>query len=127
MKKFHVTVTRTDEYIIEVDENIYNEEWKEAFGNFFWPIEHLKSIAEHLAIHQARNRNYSFIEGYGDVTRNGKLPLSNDYDEKGDLLPEDKRRKPSPGLNIVIIDEDNEFETEVEEITEPATPQKQEL
>lgn len=27
MKKFKCTVTRTDEYEIEIDENIINEEW----------------------------------------------------------------------------------------------------
>lgn len=59
-----------------------------------------------------------FIEGYGYVTRDGKLPYSHeDFDKNGNWLPEAERRQPTPGINIKIISEDNECDVDVEEIT----------
>lgn len=118
MKKFTVVVTRTDEYEIEVDETIYNDAWRADFKKSFWPISSPRDIARNLASYQARfGSSESFIEGYGYVTRDGKLPYSrSDFDKKGELLPEDKRRKAAPGLNIIIIDEDNDITVDITEI-----------
>lgn len=117
MKRFHVTVTRTDEYIIEVDEAIYNEEWKKDFEEHFFNVRTLEDVASHLAQYQARFSDHDFIEGFGYVKRDGKLPFSlADYDGYGDLLPRSKRRRPVPGLNIIIKSEDNQIEIDVEEI-----------
>ena len=106
MKKFKCTVTRVDEYIIELDENVLNEEWMEHFRSYMCPYYELSQHAENLANFQARFGN-SFIEGYGYVKRNGR--------ELG-LLEEKEDRKPAPGINIVIVDEDNVCEVETEEI-----------
>ena len=62
--------------------------------------------------------NKDFIEGYGYVTRDGELPYSHeDFDKNGNWLPEVERRRPTPGINIKIISEDNECDVDVEEIT----------
>lgn len=73
MKKFKCTVTRVDEYEIEIDEEIINEEWLAAFRDFMYPFEDLEEHAEHLAQYEARIGS-GFIEGYGVVKRNGRLP-----------------------------------------------------
>ena len=122
MKKYKVEVTRRDEYIIEIDESIYEDpKWKEAFESVFWEVDDTSEIAEHLAKQQARfgsnGESCSHLEGFGYVTRNGELPFSSiDFDEKGNWLPEDKRRQPVQGLNIVIVDEDSDIECETTEM-----------
>lgn len=39
MKKFKVTVTRTIEYEVEVDENLWGVEQRENFQNTFWDLD----------------------------------------------------------------------------------------
>lgn len=64
MKKYKCTVTRTDEYIIEIDENIINGEWMENFRSYMYGFDTLEEHAEHLAQFQARVGDHDFIEGY---------------------------------------------------------------
>ena len=117
MKKFKCTVTRTDEYEIEIDENIYNEEWMENFRSYMYDFDSLEEHAEHIAQFQARLGEHVFIEGYGYVKRDGNLPYgSEDFDKNGNWLPESERRQPAKGLNIIRISEDNDCDVEVEEI-----------
>ena len=115
MKKFKCTVTRTDEYEIEIDENIINEEWMEHFRSYMYDFDELSEHAEHLAQFQARlGSEQDFIEGYGYVTRDGELPYSHeDFDKNGNWLPEAERRQPTPGINIKIISEDNECDLQI--------------
>lgn len=119
MKKFKCTVTRVDEYKIEIDENIINDEWMEHFRSYMYDYYELSEHAEHLAQFQARIGDQDFIEGYGHVKRNGKLLYSReDYDESGKRLPESECRQPAPGINIKVVSEDNDCEVDVEEVEE---------
>lgn len=118
MRKFRVEVTRTDEYLIEIDETIYgNPEWKDQFERDFWKLdEGLESVAESLAWHRMRNGDeLRFIEGFGPVKVDGKLPFSLEDYENGKLKPEEKREAPAPGLNIIIISENDDYSFEIEE------------
>jgi len=116
MKKFRCVVTRTDEYVIELDETVFTEEYMEEFRGVFYPFYSLDDHAEHLAKMQAIIGDDSFIEGYGHVLRDGKLPFSGaDFDKDGAFLPEEQRRKPAQGINIIIEDED-ECDVEVTEV-----------
>lgn len=131
MKKIRVEVTRTDTYVIEIDEQVYTKEWHDSFKESFYtlpdfyavksdPEEDIESaihegLAINIAMLQARMGDHDFIEGFGYVKRNGELPYGReDFDEKGDWLPEDKRRQPADGLNIIIESEDSEIECEIE-------------
>lgn len=118
MKKFKCTVTRTDEYEIEFDESIYDEEWMEAFRAYMFDFHNLSQHAQYIAQHQARlGSARDFIEGYGYVKRDGDLPLSGkDFDKDGKWLPASKRRQPAPGININILSEDEDCEVDVEEV-----------
>jgi hypothetical protein len=120
MQKFQVTVTRVDTYIVELDENIFNQSWLDKFKTSFYDLQNLKGIAEYLGCHQARfGQKDGFIEGFGYVTRDGYLPyLFKDHDSEGNPLPESEYRKAVDGLNIIIDDEDNDIETEVITIPE---------
>lgn len=102
MKRFKTTVTRTDEYIIEFDESIINEEWMDDFRSCFYGFHTLEEHAEHIAQIRARIGE-GFIEGYGNTMVNGKPPWwsSKDYEK---------------GINIVVKSEDNIREVEVKEI-----------
>lgn len=133
MKKIRVEVKRTDTYVVEIDESIYNEEWYDDFKKHFHdiadhtdvvsdPDENLKNailegIAIDLSQQQARlgsDTSSGFIEGFGYVTRDGEVPFGREDYENGELLPPEKRRKPAPGLNIIIESEDFDIEFEIE-------------
>ena len=107
MKKFKCTVERTDEYIIEIDENIINEEWMEHFRKYFYNFHDLEEHAEHIAQFRARFGEHDFIEGYGIPLVNGKKPWS---------ITDDKYKDYECGINIIIKSEDEQCEVEVEEI-----------
>ena len=104
MKRFKTTVTRTDEYIIEIDENVINEEFMEDFSRYFFDARTLEEHAENIAQYRVRFGE-GFIEGYGRPLQNGNRPIWSHEDEK---LQE--------AINIITVREDNDCEVEVEEI-----------
>lgn len=110
MKKFKVTVTREDEYEIEFDEEVYNDEFIKDFKEVFYNFDSLKEHAKHIAQHMARFQQ-RFIEGYGIPLINGEKPL---------ILDERDEENVAHGLNINIISEDdfNCMDIDVEEVSE---------
>ena len=103
MKRFKCTVTRIDEYIIEFDENKFNEEWIKDFKRHFYDLNSFEEHAEYIAQHKARFGN-SFIECYGAPLVNGEIPWDADKDDL------------EKGINIIIESEDEECEVEVIEL-----------
>lgn len=105
MKKFKVKVERTDEYIIEFNEDIINKEFMESYKEFFSDLETLKEHAENIAQFRARFGE-GFIEGYGNPMVNGRKPFG--------VKEEDVEK----GINIKVISEDNpnDMWIEVEEL-----------
>lgn len=100
IKKFKVEVTRTDEYLVEIDEEIYNKKWRMEFAEVFWPLESTADIAQDLAANQMIH-GQKFWEGYGYVKEKGKLWFPH-HD-----------KKPTEGLNIErISSEDYDFDVE---------------
>lgn len=102
MKRFKTTVTRTDEYIIEIDENILNEQWMEDFREHFYNFHTLEQHAEHIAQIRARTGE-GFIEGYGNTMVNDQAPWWS-------------KKNYEKAINIKIVSEDQDCEVEVEEI-----------
>lgn len=102
MKRFKTTVTRTDEYIVEFDENIIDEEWMKDFRDYFYTFHTYEEHAKHIAQIRARVGD-GFIEGYGNPMVNGKPPWWSlkDYEK---------------GINIIVKSEDLDCEVEAEEI-----------
>lgn len=80
MKKIRVEVKRVDTYVIEIDEQVYNETWHDDFKEYMYdlpdmdgvesdPEENMESaihegLAINLASFQARNGEHVFIEGF---------------------------------------------------------------
>jgi hypothetical protein len=117
MKKFKCTVTRTDEFVIELDENVFTEEYMKEFREVFYPFYDLEDHAGHLAWFQAEHDDHPFIEGYGSVLRDGKLPYNfEDYNSDGSKKSEDELAKPCPGVNIITEDNRQDLDVEVKEI-----------
>jgi len=102
-KRFKCTVERTDEYIIEFDDEIINQEWLDDFSKHFYNFQELEEHAEYIAQIRARTEQ-DFIEGYGVPLVNGKIPhfVDNNSVEKR--------------INIIIVSEDENCEVDVEEI-----------
>ena len=102
-KRFKCTVERTDEYIIEFDDEIINQEWLDEFYESQIRFKELKEHAEHISQLKARSDNI-FMEGYGIPLVNGKsLHFADEHSiEKG--------------INIIIVSEDEMCDVDVEEI-----------
>ena len=105
MKKFKCTVERSDEYIIEFDENIINEEYMNKYRKMFYNFTTFEEHAKNLAQFRSRFPDESFIEGYGCTLINGKDPRWNN--DKSFL---------EKGINIRIISEDQYCNVDVEEL-----------
>lgn len=105
-RKFKVTVERTDEYIIEIDENVMTEEWMDNYRQVFYDFDTIEDHVEHVAQLRARFHNTSFyggnMEGYGDVALKGEVRSDSTF--------------PFPAVNIVKADEDNDVDVDVFEI-----------
>lgn len=101
MKRFEVEVVKTDKYIIEFDENKFDEEWMKDWRNVFYPYYTLNDHAEHIGQFYALFGE-KFIEGYGVPLINGKKPYFADEKEV------------EKGINIIIKSEN--IETDASEI-----------
>ena len=124
IRKFNVKVTREDEYEIAIDDEIYTREWMDEFGKYMWKLDDIQDIAKAIAWHQMRNGDERFLEGLGNITRDGELPFSHrDFDGNGNLSPEDKRDKAAPGLDINAFYEDEEYEIIIEEVNAREEPE----
>lgn len=108
MKKFKCTVTRTDEYIIEFDESVINEEFMEHFRRYFYNFDTLEDHAEHIAQFRARYGE-RFIEGYGNPMVNGELPFMAQ-------LTSEEAKNVNHAININVVSEDEDCDVEVSKL-----------
>jgi len=103
MKRFKCKVERVNEYIIEFDEEVLDEEWMKYFRSVFFNYHELNEHAEHIAQMRARFKK-SFIEGYG-------VPLID-----GEVSYFANEKSVNKAINIIIVSEDEECDVDVEEI-----------
>lgn len=108
MKKFKVTVERTDTYEVEIDEKVIDKEFidKEFIDNFkryFYDIDSLQEHAENIAKMRARHHD-NFIEGYGYLLVNDDKPWNV------------KDENVNKSINIKTVDEDYDVEAYSKEI-----------
>lgn len=119
MAKFNITVTRTDEYIIDIDESVYTKEALEAWSEVFATVENIEDFAKDFAVAWMRNEDKYFIEGYGYVKEfmeNGTLkgiPYRKEDGSFGFPMPVDHYAK---GISITPVSQDDDYETELETI-----------
>jgi len=96
MKKFKCEVITTNTYEIELDDNILNEEWMKDFSKYFFDVNNLEEVAEHLAWSRSVHKD-SFIEGFGYYLQNGEKPY---------FIGEDKTINTAVNINIKSEDKD---------------------
>lgn len=102
MKTFKCTVTRTDEYEIQLDETKMTPEWMTEFAESMYSFSSLKEHAQHLAQLRARFPEQSFFEGYGS-----SIPTWQDTIRVIEV---------EPGVSIKVVSEDDDINVDVEEV-----------
>lgn len=121
MKKYKVTVTRTVEYEVTVDETKWNNEYRKHFEKYFWnlpyhedpdgnpDVEAAAGFAQGLAEQSIRLGVNEFIEGFG------KCACDEEFAKLWNSKEYHKNNQYSNGLYIEEIDEN--VESEIEDIT----------
>jgi hypothetical protein len=93
IRRFKTTVIREDEYIIEIDDEVIDEEWMKKYSEDFRNIPSLKGHIENLAWNRMVNGE-DFYEGYGNVLHDGAIAWqATGYVEKG--------------INIKVVNKDD--------------------
>lgn len=117
MKKYNINVIRTDEYEIEIDENIWTAEALESWNSAFGGCDDLKALAQHLSLMLLRFGYERFLEGFGYVyvvNENGVKLSQYERDDKGEWkIVTDF----APGIKVRIIQEDDDYDCEIEELS----------
>ena len=104
MKRFKCKVYREDEYIIEFDETIINEEFMNGFSSYMFKVTEHEELADYIASFRARFGE-GFIEGIGRPLENGKNPIWAD------------EREITKAINVQVVSEDSECDVDIEEIS----------
>ena len=114
LKKFTVEVTRTDEYEIEIDTDVWNEELIKQFNDTIYESENDEDIAKHLAMSISSQGKGEWMEGFGYVKQRFHRM------EKGELFDQYKSLRVkvtdddySPGLKVEINAYDEDLVAEV--------------
>jgi len=111
MKTFETEVIRRDNYEIEIDEEIWNEQALKDWGSVFHPVDSVKDIAKHLAICIIRQGYESFIEGYGYVRTfysNGTQYTA--YGEGFKPIADDDYCK---GIRVTLVEYDDDYNVDL--------------
>lgn len=111
--KFNITVTRTDEYEIEIDETIWDEAALKEWSHVFHSVRNVKQVAEDFAIAFMRNENSYFIEGYGYVREYYNDGSLKTYYKSGEGMTEVSDEDYAKGMSIKPISQDDNYETEI--------------
>ncbi|GAB3177538.1 hypothetical protein [Telluribacter humicola] len=115
MKTFNVSVIRTDEYEIIIDETVWDEKALSDWSKSFWKADSVKDIAESLAYAIMRGGSgQGFIEGFGYV----KIlrfdgTIKTQFGE-GYTAIEDSQY--TAGISLKLISEDEDFSYDTREI-----------
>lgn len=119
MKKYIITVTRTTEYEVTVDETKWDNEHRKDFEECFYDlnpdVEAAAGFAQALAEQSIRCGVNNFIEGFGFCARNEECAkLWNSRADHQNTIA--LSYKYSDGLYINEIEDD--VESEIEDITD---------
>lgn len=116
MRKFKINAIRTDEYIIEIDESVWNQETLDAWNSVFGGCDDLEELAEHISFLLLRFGYERFLEGFGYLyaqNEDGNHLKQWDRNDKGEL---ETVTEFANGIKVTIITEDDDYEYETEEL-----------
>ena len=104
IKKYTVEVTRVDEYQIDIDTDVWNEEMIAEFDNYIYKSEDYEDIVIHLSKSISHQGKAQAMEGFGFVKqRFHRMEPGESFtqrDSKGFPLEESDYTK---GLSVNII------------------------
>lgn len=117
IQKFKIEVTRVDEYVIEVDDSMYTDEFIEQWSESFYETNEdsrQEDFAKHLASALTSEGLTRGIEGFGYIKqklfRDDVNHLLTQYSSELKTITEEDY---SPGLLVDIIQYDEDYEIEV--------------
>ncbi|EGO9939001.1 hypothetical protein ACVWIQ_11180 [Enterococcus faecium] len=84
MKKISLEMIRRDNVKVELDPEFFNEEWFEGFSEYFYDLDGLDELAEHITYNVIHNKS-TFIEGIGIPLRDGEPPYWIKEEDKKDV------------------------------------------
>lgn len=73
MKGILLEMVRRDNAKVELDSEFFNEEWFKGFSEYFYDLDGLDELAEHIAYNVIHNKS-TFIEGIGIPLIDGEPP-----------------------------------------------------
>lgn len=115
MSTFKITVIRTDEYKIEVEESVWTPEVIKDWAKTFYPAQDTEDIAKYLAgAIMNMGSSQGFIEGFGYVRM---FRPDSSLKEQFSGFKKIKEEEYSEGIKAIIIDENEEYEYEIKELT----------
>lgn len=116
MNKFKINAIRTDEYIIEIDETVWNQEALDAWNSVFGGCDTLQELAEHISFLILRFGYERFLEGCGYLyvqDEDGRQKTLYKHDDNGKLVFVTEFAE---GIKVTIITEDDGYNFETEEL-----------
>lgn len=116
MKKYNINAIRTDEYIIEVDENVWNQEALDIWNSVFGGCDTLQELAEHISFLILRFGYERFLEGFGYLyvqSEDGRQKTLFKRDDAGKCVIVTEFAE---GIKVTIISEDDEYDFETKEL-----------
>lgn len=116
MKKFKINAIRTDEYIVEIDEKVWNKEALNAWNEVFGGCDTVQELAEHISFLILRFGYERFLEGFGYLYvqgEDGRQKTLYKHDDAGKLVFVTEFAE---GIKVTIISEDDEYDFETEKL-----------
>ena len=120
METFKVVAKREDNYVISIDPEQWNEEYLANWSSVFHKVYEVKDIVENLSFQILRFGSTGHYEGYGYVktfASDGRELIQTMRGDDGSLVVVTERDY-CKGISVTIIDEDEEYEFEIEEVTD---------
>ena len=116
MKKFKINAIRTDEYIVEIDETVWNKEALNTWNKFFGGCDTIQELAEHISFLILRFGYERFLEGFGYLyvqDENCRQKTLYKCDDAGKMVFVTEFAE---GIRVTIISEDDEYDFETEKL-----------
>lgn len=113
MEEFKIEVIKTDEFLVQVDPEIWNEEARENWSKSFWDLENNEDVAKSLAEAVSRKGLDEFYEGFGYVKIyfSDGSPRKQWYNDKEGNLKVRTEEDYTNGISITVLSIDDEVET----------------
>jgi len=120
MKKYNVEISRTDEYEIHFDQEIWTSEYLAEWSKYFTDVEYLEDMAIHVAHSMISNgEDHGRHEGFGYIRiqrSNGHVLVFHRKNRETGEIEQVPDADFCDGLLVKIITSDDDYETNVNPI-----------